>query len=92
MYDIVRMCAPIPPFFSADRYKPPFLIKKVYDTLWFGGWGSGIGCNGRNSEGRKMDGYRYFYFVSNVINDSLCQFMLSSKFWVSSGAETSRIA
>ena len=42
MYDIVRMCAPIPPFFSADRYKPPFLIKKVYDTLWFGGWVSGV--------------------------------------------------
>ena len=40
----------------------------------------------------KMEGYRYFYFVSNVIHDSLCQFMLSSKFWVGSGAETQRIA
>ena len=28
MYDIVRMCARIPPFFSAARYKPPLFLKK----------------------------------------------------------------
>ena len=31
MYDIVRVCARILPFFSAARYKPPFLIKKEYE-------------------------------------------------------------
>ena len=40
------------------------------------------GVMGGTPRAGKMDGYRYFYFVSNIINDSLCQFMLSSKFWV----------
>ena len=40
IYDIVGMCMPNSPFFSAPRYmiNPPFLKKKVYDCPDFWNW------------------------------------------------------